>query len=83
MHCTIQCANPGLNFAYDRDKPTAAASRRHLLDVPSAYEMTPNSCRWIYKHEGGTIEVRSWAPVERHELNLSIEIVSGGRNNFV
>src|SRR5262249_22823769 len=37
----------------------------HLLDVPSAYEMTPNGCRWVYKHAAGVIEVRSWAPVDR------------------
>ncbi|MET0152125.1 MAG: hypothetical protein ABW298_05910 [Candidatus Binatia bacterium] len=49
----------------------------HLLDVPSAYEMTPNGCRWIYKHEGGLIEVRSWAPIDRHELDLSVEIMVG------
>ncbi len=22
----------------------------HLLDVPSAFEMAPDSCRWIYQH---------------------------------
>ena len=49
----------------------------HLLDVPSAYEMTPNGCRWIYKHEGGVIEVRSWAPIDRHEIDLSVEFVAG------
>jgi cellobiose phosphorylase len=49
----------------------------HLLDVPSAYEMTPNGCRWIYKHEGGMIEVRSWAPVDRHEVDLSVALVAG------
>jgi cellobiose phosphorylase len=48
-----------------------------LLDVPSAYEMTPNGCRWIYKHEGGLIEVRSWAPIDRHELHLSVEVLAG------
>jgi cellobiose phosphorylase len=55
----------------------------HLLDVPSAYEMTPNGCRWVYKHEGGVIEVRSWAPIDRHELNLSIEILAGAPCRFL
>src|SRR5262249_15644366 len=55
----------------------------HLLDVPSAYEMTPNGCRWLYKHDGGLIEVRSWAPLDRHELNLSIEIVAGDACRFL
>ena len=48
-----------------------------LLDVPSAYEMTPNSCRWVYKHAGGMIQVRSWAATGRHELGLSIEVLAG------
>ena len=55
----------------------------HLLDVPSAYEMTPNGCRWVYKHEGGVIQVRSWAPIDRHELNLSIEILAGAPCRFL
>jgi 1,2-beta-oligoglucan phosphorylase len=55
----------------------------HLLDMPSAYEMTPNGCRWVYKHEGGVIEVRSWAPIDRHELDLSIEIVAGSPSRFL
>jgi 1,2-beta-oligoglucan phosphorylase len=50
-----------------------------LLDVPSAYEMSPNGCRWIYKHPDGLIEVRSWAPIDRHELqlHLSVDILAG------
>ncbi len=55
----------------------------HLLDVPSAYEMTPNGCRWVYKHEGGLIEVRSWAPIDRHELILSVEIAAGPACRFL
>ena len=55
----------------------------HLLDVPSAYEMTPSGCRWIYKHAGGVIEVRSWAAVDRHELHLSIEVVEGPPCRFL
>ena len=55
----------------------------HLLDVPSAYEMTPNGCRWVYKHEGGVIEVRVWAPIDRHELILSVEIAAGPACRFL
>jgi len=54
-----------------------------LLDVPSAYEMTPNGCRWIYKHRGGLIQVRTWAPIDRHELNLSIAVLAGGPCRFL
>ena len=55
----------------------------HLLDVPSAYEMTPNGCRWLYKHRGGVIQVRSWAPVDRHALHLSIEVLAGAACRFL
>jgi 1,2-beta-oligoglucan phosphorylase len=49
----------------------------HLLDVPSAFEMTPDSSRWVYKHAGGLMEVRSAAGIERHELSLTVEVMSG------
>lgn len=55
----------------------------HLLDVPSAFEMTPESSRWIYKHAGGLIAVRSAAAVDRHELTLSAEVVSGSPLRFL
>ncbi len=59
------------------------AGRYHLLDVPSAFEMSPSGCRWVYKHAGGLLEVRSWACVNRHELNLSVEAVTGGPCRFL
>lgn len=55
----------------------------HLLDVPSAYEMTPNGCRWLYKHRAGVIQVCSWAPVDRHALHLSIEVLAGAPCRFL
>src|SRR5262245_53447075 len=48
-----------------------------LLDVPSAHEMTPQACRWFYRHSGGLIRIESRAPSDRHELSLSVEVVSG------
>jgi len=55
----------------------------HLLDVASAYEMTPNGCRWLYKHRAGMIQVCSWAPVDRHALHLSIEVLAGAPCRFL
>jgi cellobiose phosphorylase len=49
----------------------------YLLDVPSACEMTPNGCRWIYKHAEGLIAVRSWASIEQHALHLCVDIFAG------
>ena len=49
----------------------------HLLDVPSAFEMSTDSCRWIYRHDRGEIQVRSEAHSDPHEVRLSVEVVSG------
>ena len=59
------------------------AGEWRLLDLPSAYEMTPDSCRWIYQHHGGRIEVRAWAAGDRHELGLSIEVTAGPPLHFL
>jgi cellobiose phosphorylase len=48
-----------------------------LLDVPSAFEMSPTSCRWIYLHAQGQIEVRTEAHHDPHELKLCVEVRSG------
>ena len=53
------------------------------LDVPSAFEMTPGSCRWIYAHPGGVVEVRSRAATDRHELLLSLAILDGAPCRFL
>ena len=48
-----------------------------LLDQPSAFEMAPDACRWIYRHAGGRIDVRSRAHGAPHGLGLEIEVVEG------
>jgi cellobiose phosphorylase len=55
----------------------------YLLDMPSAYEIAPNGCRWIYKHPGGLIAVRSWASVTQHELYLCVDILAGAPCRFL
>lgn len=54
-----------------------------LLDVPSAFEMSPDSCRWMYKHGGGLIEVVSSAPADKHELRLSLSVPEGPPARFL
>ena len=54
-----------------------------LLDVPSAFEMAPEGCRWIYRHAKGVLEVRATALTERHELTLDIDVLSGGPLRFL
>lgn len=54
-----------------------------LLDEPSAFEMKPESCRWIYKHNGGLLEVRSSASGDGHELRLSLAVLEGAPVRFL
>ena len=54
-----------------------------LLGIPSAFEMRPDSCRWIYKYQGGVIEVISSAPDDCHELCLSITVINGAAMKFL
>ena len=54
-----------------------------LLDLPSAFEMTPESSRWIYKHPSGLIDIRSGAPTDCHELTFSAEVLSGAPLRFL
>ena len=54
-----------------------------LLDLPSAFEMSPNACRWIYKHEGGVLEVRTAAALDRHEIDLSLVVLAGPPVRFL
>jgi cellobiose phosphorylase len=50
--------------------------RWQLLDMPSAFEMRPDACRWIYKHAGGLLEVRSEA-CDGHGMTMGITVLSG------
>ncbi|MBW4052604.1 MAG: hypothetical protein HIU85_14300 [Proteobacteria bacterium] len=48
-----------------------------LLGIPSAFEMTPASCRWIYRHAEGEIQLRSAAGSQPHALTLDVEVTEG------
>ena len=48
-----------------------------LLGVPSAFEIVPDGCRWIYKHGGGLLELHSGALGEPHALALDIRVHHG------
>ena len=57
--------------------------RWQLLDVPSAFQVTPDACLWVYRHAGGVIEVRAEAHSEPQELTLSIAVTAGGPLRFL
>jgi 1,2-beta-oligoglucan phosphorylase len=44
-----------------------------LLDLPSAFEMTRNACRWIYTQGEETIQVRAEAGSDAHQMTLAVE----------
>jgi 1,2-beta-oligoglucan phosphorylase len=54
-----------------------------LLNVPSAFEISPNRCRWIYQHDKGAIHVTSEARSDPHLLTLSVEVKSGSATRFL
>ncbi|MEW6037616.1 MAG: hypothetical protein AB1648_05130 [Pseudomonadota bacterium] len=51
--------------------------RWQLLDVPSAFEMRPEGCRWFYRHAGGLLRVRSEAATGSHELSVILDVLEG------
>lgn len=55
----------------------------YLLDVPSAYEMSPDRCRWIYKHAEGIISVTSGASPDTHALTFAVESLAGSPRRFL
>jgi 1,2-beta-oligoglucan phosphorylase len=59
------------------------ADKWYLLNVPSAFEISPNRCRWIYRHDQGEVHVVAEAKTDPHELLLSIEVKSGGPARFL
>jgi cellobiose phosphorylase len=59
------------------------AGEWRLLGIPSAFEMTPESCRWIYRHGAGEIQLRSAARSAPHTLTLDIEVTAGPETAFL
>ncbi|MCK4914069.1 MAG: hypothetical protein KAS69_05695 [Planctomycetes bacterium] len=49
----------------------------YQLAVPSAFEMSSNQCRWIYKKGDLTFEVLSVASPDAAELTLKINVLKG------
>ncbi|HWN69799.1 MAG TPA: hypothetical protein VNM90_19290 [Haliangium sp.] len=60
-----------------------AGNEWRLLGVPSAFEMSPSACRWIYEHDGGVVQVRAETRDEPQELTLAIEVSAGAPARFL
>jgi cellobiose phosphorylase len=54
-----------------------------LLTVPSAFEMSPAACSWIYRYDGGEIQVRSEARADAHEMTLVLRVTAGPPLRFL
>lgn len=50
----------------------------YLLGVPSAFEMGPNCCRWIYKRGSLRLQVRTWTSPGEPRVNLDIQVERPG-----
>ena len=54
-----------------------------LLGVPSAFEMSPAACSWIYRYPGGEIQVRSEARADEHDMSLVLRVTAGPALRFL
>lgn len=59
------------------------AGEWRLLNVPSAFEMSPDACRWVYRHRYGVIEVRAEARSDPHRLLFTVQVTSGKPARFL
>ncbi|RZJ08449.1 MAG: hypothetical protein EOP39_13830 [Rubrivivax sp.] len=48
-----------------------------LLGLPSAFEMQPQRCRWLYAHDGGLIEVIAEASAVPDTMSLALRVLQG------
>jgi cellobiose phosphorylase len=73
----------GLFHAHGQRVFVELDGRWQLLDVPSAFEMSTETCRWLYRHEHGLLEVRAGTRCDpdqgqgQHALTLSITVLAG------
>jgi cellobiose phosphorylase len=59
------------------------AGKWHQLGVPSAFEVTADVCRWIYRLDEMTVEVRAEAHSDPHEMQLLIDVTAGPPARFL
>lgn len=73
----------GLHRAYGVRVFVEVQGSWRLLDLPSAFAMTPDSARWVYAlaadgdDEGGVVEVSTVAPPQDHRIDLRVHVPMG------
>jgi cellobiose phosphorylase len=55
----------------------------YQLGIPSAFEMSFNQCRWIYKNNKTSFEVISEASKDKPEITLKIKVLSGNPAEWI
>jgi cellobiose phosphorylase len=72
------CANPATPMFEGQRILVQLDGADYLLGVASAFEMGLNHCRWIYKHGGFLLQVRTWTSVRDPRVNLDFKVLAGG-----
>ena len=73
----------GLHRAYGVRVFVEVQGEWRLLDLPSAFAMTPGAARWVYAvpagggDPGGVIEVSTIAPPQEHRIDLRVQVSTG------
>jgi CRISPR-associated protein Csx3 len=71
----------GLHRAYGVRVFVEVEGSWRLLDLPSAFAMTPDSARWVYAlaadAQGGVIEVSTVAPPQDDRIDLRVHVSAG------
>jgi cellobiose phosphorylase len=57
--------------------------RWQLLDLPSAFEIEPQRCRWIYRLADALIEVSASAHSDPHAISLALKVLVGDPVRFL
>ncbi|TNC20539.1 cellobiose phosphorylase [Georgenia sp. 311] len=70
----------GLHRAHGLRVLVEDEGRWRLLDLPTAFAMTPDSARWTYLLEDGdAVEVLTRAPAAEHEITLRVTLTGRAR----
>ena len=90
FHSLVTQGHVGINQALSTVRGALGQFRAHgqrvfvdagtgwqLLGVPSAFEMRPDACRWLYRHAHGLLEVRSGVRHAPHALTLEVRVLQG------
>jgi len=78
------CSSP-FNLAFETGQRIfiGIGGRHYLLGVPSAFEIGLNHCRWIYKHKGCCLQVRTWTSKTSPRVNMDFKVISGDPANLL